>query len=427
MLISALAYIAFKFDIPRFTAVIFAVALLLRIIAVIEFKTPPESDFAVLLQASRDLLNGNLSFLDTDYFRLWSYQMGFVSFQSLLLKLWNSITILKIFNCIISSLTVCLVYLISSEFVSKKSAQAVTLVYCFFPFSVLYVTVLNNQLLSSFLIYCGIYVIISKKLCISSHLKYLICAVFLVFANIIRPESIIAVVSILIYLVLTAKNSFRKNLLDIFIVVATYFLLFKAASVLYKISGISPNGLTNNDPLWKFVLGFNHTSNGTYADSDTVYLNNPQIELEVIKSRVLVRPEALFKLFKNKISTFWGGSGISWSLHYALDKKIRIFGYEHNAYSLYLIAENACKSTRTLLYILSLIGVRSKLKDKNASDKILLFLNIVFVTFGVYLLIEVQARYAYNVHISVAVLAATGTDYIYNKLINGNKHKELIL
>lgn len=69
-----------------------------------------------------------------------------------------------------------------------------------------------------------------------------------------------------------------------------------------------------------------------------------------------------------------------------------------------------------VLYLLVILGLIVKYRDKALRrDSVILFVNQVFVTYGVYLLIEVQARYAYNVHISIAILAALGLSLLTPK------------
>lgn len=72
------------------------------------------------------------------------------------------------------------------------------------------------------------------------------------------------------------------------------------------------------------------------------------------------------------------------------------------------------------LYLLVIVGLAVKYGDKAMRhDNVVVFANQVFVTLGVYLLIEVQARYAYSVQVSVAILAALGLS-----LLNPKKNRQ---
>ena len=74
-----------KFNKMEFTVKLFLSAFVIRLVAAAIIRTPPQSDFAVLLDASQKLNKGDLSFLDTVYFLKWDYQLGFVLFQGVLL------------------------------------------------------------------------------------------------------------------------------------------------------------------------------------------------------------------------------------------------------------------------------------------------------------------------------------------------------
>ena len=43
---------------------------------------------------------------------------------------------------------------------------------------------------------------------------------------------------------------------------------------------------------------------------------------------------------------------------------------------------------------------------------------MIVVTFFVFLLIEIQPRYAYFIHISLFILSTLGFDFVFNKLSN---------
>lgn len=415
-------FVSYKFDIPKFPLFLGLIALFIRVMIVVVFKTPAVSDFGVLLDASRSLLEGDKSYLDTKYFQLWSYQNGFVAYQSLLLTIWNSTYVLKLANCVFSSATVVLVYLLAREFASERASRMISLVYCFLPFSLFYVTVLTNQFLASFLIYLGLYILISQRIKMKGHFKYLIFAVLLSLANMIRPESIIPLFSVVLFLVLTIdKSNFKENLLHIAILVVTYLGLNWLLSQFFIITGLSPNGLTNNAPHWKFVLGFNHNTSGTYTNGDGGYLMNEAAAWEAVRDRICVPFSQLMDLFEKKIRIFWDGSGLNWPLGHFLQTGVTVFGTTFRISDNYAVWQDVSKYTMITLYLLVVIGVFKYIKQQNWNKYVLLFANQVFVTFGVYLLIEVQSRYAYHIQISIAILAALGVHAIRDCLARRKK------
>lgn len=414
MLFAAVAFIIYKFDIKRFPVIVFLLALLLRITAIFLVATPPESDFAILFDASQKMASGNNSYLWDSYFKLWPYQLGFVFYQSLLLRIWNNILILKIANCFLGAGTTVLIYLIAKEFVPKKAAQMLSLMYCCFPFVMFYTSILSNQFIASFLIYLGIYILIITKNKLYSEIRYAILAAFLAVANVLRPESIIPLFSAVLFLVITLKkDNFKENITSIIILIVTYFSLFAVFNGVFILLNISPEGLESKDFLWKFVLGFNHTSGGTYTAADLPYLNNVDAATEVIKQRIFVPIGDMLELFSSKIKTFWVGTAVSSYLGEFLADGLNVFGKSFDITDEIVIINSVCEWIMIGIYLLIFIGVLKYVRSKNYKSEILIILNQVFVTFGVYLLIEVQVRYIYHIQVGLFILAALGVSELY--------------
>jgi hypothetical protein len=114
LLIPAIIYLVNRWKVPVWIqgAALFLFALAIRIVWIYNVPTVPISDFELLYNASTDWVRGDFSFVKTPYFDMWSYQLGYVWFQSLLMRLFGTgYEAIKIFNCIFSSLTVLTGYL----------------------------------------------------------------------------------------------------------------------------------------------------------------------------------------------------------------------------------------------------------------------------------------------------------------------------
>ena len=419
------AFVLYKFDIPKFPLILFIIALFLRIGVVLRIKTPPQSDFLVLYEASQGVLEGDFSFLDRNYFQKWAYQTGFVLYQSILLRICNKMLFLKLVNCILSTLTVVLVYLIAKEFAGKKAAAFVSIIYCFLPFPFTLVTVLTNQIPATFLIYLGIYIVISSKINLKSYIRYLIFALLTAFSNVLRPEGIIPIVAVVLFLILTFnKKSIKETFINLLIVVLVYFLMFELISILFKATGISPLGLTNNASYWKFVLGFNHETSGSYSSADMYVIGDKEAAYELIKERIFVPIGQLKDLFVNKINKFWNSCALHWSFGYA-KSGLYLFGKEFQINDFVRFLEKVNVFAMNIIYVTSIYGVFANIRKKVCDYRFLYLANMVFVTFGVYLLIEVQPRYAYNIQPAVFILAALGISTAA-KWIKGKKANQNI-
>ena len=408
-----ITFLCIKFKIKKFPLFLFIISLAIRIIFNLIVETPPISDFEELLRASRLLMIGDTSFNDSRYFFLWAYQIGFVSYQTLLLKICNSVLFLKIVNCILSSGICVFIYLIAKEFVKEKSAQIVSLIYSLLIFTISYTSVLTNQHFSSFLIYLALYILISNKVNIKKYYKYLIAGILIAISNIIRPEAIITILSILIYGILQVKKeNLKKVIICLSILLVSYYGILGIANQIFIKTNIGPYGLKNNAPYWKFVLGFNHETKGGYCDADGYVLNDKEAGMELIKERVLVNPIKHVSLFKNKINTFWNNTTLVWSFHEIYYKNIIIGSFSFNLSKILDILSSYNSKIMFSLYVLIIVGILHSLKVKKLDKKLFLLINQVFVTFGVFLLIEVQPRYSYFIQISIAILAALGVDYL---------------
>lgn len=417
-------FLCLKFNIPKFPLFLFIFTFITRLVVVFLIDTPPISDFEYLYEASQDIINNDYSFTNSNYFQTWAYQVGFAWVQSLFLRIVNSITFLKIINCLVSAFTTILIYLISKEFVSEKSSKVSSIIYALLPFTITYVTVLSNQYLSSLLICFALYIIISNKIKFSDTKKYLISAILLAMADVIRPESIIPLFSIVLFLLLTInKANLKNNLKNILVTVGTYFCVTLIISSVFQVTGLAPNGLKNNDPYWKFVCGFNHETEGRYATEHVDTIGNFAAEKEIIKNQILVSPLKLTSLFLNKIDGFWLSTTLDWTFLHLYGKYIILpFG------SIYIddLVDFLCMLNNYMmyiLYILMIIGIYKYIKKKDYNKNILLLLNQVFVTFGVYLLIEVQPRYLYYIQIIVVILASVGIEEILNYLKRNKRLK----
>lgn len=399
---------AYKRNIPFFPIFLFAFAFLLRIIIVLCVKTPPQSDFSVMYRASQDILNNDFGFVNTVYFKNWAYQIGFVFYQSILMRICNNILFLKTVNCLLSALTVVTVYLCAKEIAGKKAAVSVSLVYCVLPFSLTLVTVLTNQIPATLLIYLAIYVIISKELKFNLYIRYFLFAVLCVFSNVLRPEGITVILAVVFSLVLTFnKVRFKQNVINILIVTSVYFLLFKIISHIFKVSGLSPLGLTNNAPYWKFVLGLNYETSGTYSSEDTFVLGNAQAAYSLIKERITMPFSKLAILFCRKINSFWFKTTLDWSFGFA-SGGLELFGKNFDITGICKWLEKSNTFSMVIIYALSALGTLFGIVKKKINYKFLIFANMMLVTFGAYLLIEVQPRYVYNILPAVFILAAVG-------------------
>lgn len=406
-------YISLNKKIKHFPIILFITSIVIRLITVLLLNFPQLTDFSILLEAAKSFAKGNFDFQNTSYFTTWAYQTGFVIYEGLVLKLFNNVLILKLLNIIYSSTLVVLIYQIGKKICTEKSARMASLLYMIFPFSIYMNTILANHHIATFLTYIGIFLLLkeNKKL---KH--YILAAILISFGNIMRPEGTIIVFAFILYEIFKLQKGKIKQIIkytSVFVVV--YLVIGVSASLIITQTGINKQGLKNNNPEWKFVLGFNYDSCGYYNEEDTIYLSDRKKEREVIKERILVNPIKMTQLMTCKIDNFWLQSDISVKHNMYITKKINILGMKIN----FMDIEKIFITFNKLLYLLTLFAGLTGIiynRKKIIKSSAFFFVILMMVTFGVYLLIEIQPRYAYFIQVSIFILSTYGYDMLLNKV-----------
>ena len=414
-----IVWFGYKFDIPKFGIFIFLMALILRIAIVILFDTPIISDYSVMFNTAKEIVSGNLNVAaNSEYMLRWGYQMGYTLFMSLLLLVFNNALFIKIVNCIFTALIVLLIYLISKEITNKKMARIISLIYMVFPFPLLFNTVLSNQHISSFLFLLAIYILISKKFKeMHSNKKYALAGVCLAVGNIIRPEAIVFITSILLFLILTTKKENWVNACKRFgVLILVYLVITMSSSFIAVKTGISPSGFKNTEPLWKFTVGLNPETKGDYNGKLSEQFNKESNEkhLERLFDYSIGSLTELPSLFMYKAQHFWLESDLGWSLFYLSGKQVNAFGVKISDDTIINLFYSLNQLIIYTVFIFALISIF--IKRRNTSNIQLLFLIILFVYFGVYLLIESTPRYAYTAQIFLFLMSTYAVEYCLDYL-----------
>ena len=406
-----------KHEISNFGWKIFAISFAIRVLVVLSIKTSPVSDFATMFEAAQQLVNGKFDLSSTTYFKYWAYQTGFVLYEVFILKIWNSIWALKIMNCVFSAGITWLIYKIArQQCKNEKAAQVVSILYAIFAFSVVHVTVLSNCHSSAFFLILSIYFLINKKN-EKPILNLFLSAIFLAIGNILRPDGIIVLVSIIIYLLFLVVENFtwknvKKQLTHIILFVFLYTAIVNSVAGIIKISGINSNGLDNGNPLWKFVLGFNYETSGEYSHDDRLLIKEcltdyggdlEQVERSIVKERIQKPLPQIANLFMEKIKIMWWGTGgVNWSFS-NLDFKCG---------KIQDILQRLTCSEIWLMMLCVVLGIYKWSVSAKKNKSVLLIPFIFFSAFVVYLFVEVQPRYAYLPQIAIFILSASGIDVL---------------
>ena len=379
---------------------LFLFTLTIRVAIVLLIDTPVISDFKTMLEASKELVNGTDAYKSMPYFITWGYQMGHVIYQAILLNIINSITFLKIVNAIATSFTVVMIYLIGKELSTSKAAIIISIIYSIFLFPLLLNTVLTNQLLPMLLILIAIYLWMKKKK--ENKLMPVIIGILLGISNMLRSETIVIIIAFVLYTIfLMIKKENRKALIiNLCLIIISYFTLTTATSFVLKATDISPSGLENKNSSWKFLEGLNIETRGQYSEDDAIkYSYDKKKTTKELKKRIQEEWQQYPLLFAKKTKILWLNSDLSWSLgHIENQEDLKLYEGINQIFIYFFV-------------IMSLLSAITLFKKTYKKEQILILL-ILFVYFGVYLFIEVMPRYAYSIQIFETLLATITLGYI---------------
>ena len=390
----------------KFIFSLFFLSLFLRLIVVIFIKTDIISDFKTMYDASLEILNNTSNYRNSTYFLTWGYQMGHVIYQSLFLSIINNVIFLKILNAFITSFIPVMIYLISRNISSEKSAKIVSLVYTVFLFPLLLNNVLTNQhlplLLSLIFVYMVLKVDFDKKIIFKS----IVIGLILGISNILRQEGIVYITAIIIYgiYLIIKKYNYKKIFLSSILIISSYLLIFNVTSFLLIKNNLSENGLKNMNSTWKFVTGFNTNTNGMYSSVDASKYSSYTQTLEAkkeLKNRIN-NHKTLPSLFLKKIKITWINSDLSWSIGTINPRTYNLF---NNINQIFIIIID-------LLALLSILKINSLKENKTY----LLVSLVLLIFFGVYLLIEVMPRYAYDFQPYLFILSSVSINLLLDKI-----------
>lgn len=394
-----------KIEIKRFGTFLFVTSLLLRIISMLFLKIPIRADYELMYNASLDLLGGDLSFADTVYFQSFSYQLGNVFYQSLILKIFKSADMLRLLNCIYSSVIVLMVYLLIKRFSKEKTARFASLFYMISLYPIYLNSVLGNQQLSFMLILIGIYLFLTKKLNI---FNMILIGFLIALGNIERSEGIIYIACIVVYLFINEKICFEVCK-KVFIILFVYFFVNATASFLVIKCGVNDIGLKNNNPYWKLLTGLNLEDSGKYSSSDQdKYIGDIELEKKIIKQRLLD--------YKNLPILFYKKINVQW-LYSDLDET---FNAKNSAQFNQFTVKTFCEYAKCMNYFILIVVFIGQYKNKMSNIEKFFMLNVC-AYFIIYLFIEVNARYYFNPQVSIIILSSVGIEKFIHLFDKWNK------
>ena len=398
----------------RLLLIITTVSLILRVLFAVFIKTQPGSDFWEMYNAAVKLTQGNTSWLHADYFRLWSYQIPFVIYQAAIYKLFGSMLALKLMNCLFMVGINILVYKLSRLFTSAEASFTAAMIYAVCPEVIFLTSLLTNQHISLFFILLGLYVITSGRGPLSS----LGGGILIGLGNLMRLEAVIVIASVVIVAIiyfLKRPSDRKKELLYAGIALVSYFGVYFLCSMIIRQVGLAPYGISNNCPEWKFIVGLNPDTMGTYdmTHGDILFISDQALRRgEAV--RVISDYFSSFRAFAGflwrKVQLFYGEPfDFTWALNY-LDLSKNKFAGMAAGNAAYLVSV-ADRVLFTLVSAFAGAGCIKTLANKKEPHRLYLVCAAALcLVFAAFLFIEIQPRYRYFVLPMLYIMFAYALD-----------------
>lgn len=417
-----LALLMMKKILKYFPLLLFLSSTTVYIIMTILVDNPPTSDFLMQLESAQGFVAGNIQVYTDPYYEMYPWQIGWSLIEVFLLGLWNSTYIIKIFQCLCASGILVLVYLLVSESNGKKIAQFTSVALACFPTFFIMTGILTNQVLSAFLYLLGLFLLFSKNIPNKLRRSWMrVCGASLLFAlgNFIRPDGIVVVVAcIAAFLWSQQVSPYHKMELSKAIkyglgLTISYLLIGALLSYSLELTSLNPSGNTKADTTWKFAIGTNNESSGTWSMAAVERVNekiahgltrdeaNLSVMMENISS-----PETNIETILKKNSYLWWGNSLTFGLINESSEQPYLYNLLYRIDKSFVVF---CFAGCIVSFVFSLLKKRS---GKVSASFPLIF----FFTCCAYQFIEVQPRYVYFCYIIMFIIAADGFSILANLL-----------
>ena len=409
---------------------VFLIRFVLALVLILLVDAQPVQDFERMYAAAQELSQGGRGYLNDLYYYKWAYQTGFVVYESLILKLFGTGQFpLQVMNALWMGGIGALVSKIAHCLLPRKAAAGVSILYALYPAPYFLAAVLTNQHIAAFFLYLAVWLLVRKERFALP--AALLAGVCIAVGNVMRPIGVILILALVcwrgIALLQRGWQDWKGEVLRLGGVLAGYVLVMSVASSLIVWTGVNPEGLGNNLSMWKFAVGLNHESSGSWNQPDYQTYQLDPVEGVDPTDRELVRERleqankamarevgnrlaegsaALAKLAVRKSGVMWGDlEYMFWGFGH-LDGQAKLGPLTVDQYT--QILARGDKGVYLAAFALALVGLAGLLKRGTQGKAGLLLAFLLCGYYAVHLIVEVQARYRYFLLPTVFLLAGYG-------------------
>ena len=405
-----------KMSKTKLLCLILLVGFSLRLIWALTTKSVPISDFKTMYDTANYLLEGDTSgFKGFKYFARFPHLIPYVLFLSQMIGFFGNSTlfVVKMINVFLSTSSIIFVYLICNLiFKDYKRTLLGTFFMAILPSSILYVPVYcsENVAIPFYLasIYCFILVINNKK----NSLYLLLSGLLLCLGHLFRMVGYVILIAYVMYILIYDTESLKIKFRNILFILMPFFIIFIVFSNILIVCNITDRKLwSGSEPAITSVLkGSNIESGGRWSSEDDEFISNyledtetlQKASKELIFNRYTTTPHLeLARFFIKKFTSQWGdgsNSGAYWSQEGIPENDIKIN-----------IVDNGVFWYQLVYIILLLLIIKGLFNNKqHLENRIINLFYIIFCGYGIFfLIIEMQARYAFIISFIFAILPVT--------------------
>lgn len=397
----------------RILPLLLVLRLALAVACALILAPEPIQDFNTMYQAACQLAQGDMTYLQNPYYTKWAYQSAFMAYEAGVIRLFGEgLLPLRLLNCLYMTGTVCLTYLIGKTFLPQRAAAAMSLLYAVYPAPLQLAGTLTNQHLSVFLLYLAVWLLVKEGEL--TFPRAVGAGALIALGNAIRPIGTVLVLALLLFGLLRCMLGQERPFLPRFVrwasAAVTYCAAFALITTAVVVSGINPTGLGNQLPSWKFLVGLNQDSNGSWNQADyETYQVEPFDQSEramqaKIQERLAVGPVDLGKLAVRKSAVMWGDyEDFYWGFS-SKDSEGPAIGPVTWG-QLQLLAVRLDKGIYLLVLALCLCALALRVRRGSGGGTPLLLTVLFCGYYAVHLIIEIQSRYRYFIMPALFLLA----------------------
>lgn len=439
---------------------LFLIALVVRLFFLKYAQYIPTSDFTNYFNGACHFAEGG--FKAGVYNGLEAYEgiptfAGQAIINGLFLRILSPTLLgMQILNGIYTAGLCLLIYLLGKN-VNSKVAVIASILYTFYPSSILSTQITSNHHGAAFFILLGVFLFslgVNYKKASKKILFLVLSATCLVMSNYYHPSIVIMLCAFIAYVTTYEISVFIRKpklffpllwddikhmkgiFVSVIIVLFVYIIASRGTLSIMKIGGYVKSEPSN--PIGKIVVGLNYESGGKRSKEDDDMLRAIPVEerdkamVELIKERLLEKDLVeIVAFFGEKTENAWFGTdnyfyfyGYGWNnkleemIGEAVDPAVKTTYEEEQDDFKKIVTYDLCYADRIIVYffwMLALIGMLSIIK-KYEDDNIIYLCMYLPLGWMLFIMIsELQSRYRYQSMPIIILLAGFGLQAIREK------------